>query len=405
MENLVFDWNWTSVALVAVGYVCTIRLLRYRTEGSLQKKYPYKSRETMKKMTLQEAYEIQKVLFSQEFPFTAEKALQFALFRTYGIPSISTLLVKTRQLSTRSTVGKRYADTAVLIEEFMGNAPNHPRTIAAISRMNYLHAIYQKQNLISNDDLLYTLSLFALEPMRWFARYEWRSLNDLEKCAFGVFWKAQGDAMGIDMSCLSSKEAGSGLEWMEKLEAWSDAYEEKAMVPGISNKTTADQTVAVLLWDVPSALHPFGRKVVSALMDERLRKAMMYDAPPSWLQSTVEGALKGRAVFIRYLMPPRPYWLRHRNIDEEPDSDGRLHFTYYAAEPWYVRRNIWTRNDLTAWVKWMMGNPIPDKQFASDGYLIPEVGPKHAFGKGLKEQEIEEEKLRKMKRGGCPFAI
>jgi hypothetical protein len=52
--------------------------------------------------------------------------------------------------------------------------------------MNYLHGIYQKVDLISNDDLLYTLALFALEPGKWISRYEWRDLTDLELCALSV---------------------------------------------------------------------------------------------------------------------------------------------------------------------------------------------------------------------------
>ena len=47
-------------------------------------------------------------------------------------------------------------------------------------------SIYRKANLISNDDMLYTLGLFALEPIRWISMYEWRSLTDMERCAMSV---------------------------------------------------------------------------------------------------------------------------------------------------------------------------------------------------------------------------
>lgn len=49
--------------------------------------------------------------------------------------------------------------------------------------MNYLHSRYQKAGKISNDDMLYTLSLFVLEVERWVGLYEWRSLTPLEICA------------------------------------------------------------------------------------------------------------------------------------------------------------------------------------------------------------------------------
>ena len=41
----------------------------------------------------------------------------------------------------------------------------------------------RQKGFISNDDFLYTLGLFALEPIRWVERYEWRSLSLMEKCA------------------------------------------------------------------------------------------------------------------------------------------------------------------------------------------------------------------------------
>lgn len=49
--------------------------------------------------------------------------------------------------------------------------------------MNYLHSLYQKSGKISNDDMLYTMSLFVLELERWIREYEWRSLTPMEICA------------------------------------------------------------------------------------------------------------------------------------------------------------------------------------------------------------------------------
>jgi hypothetical protein len=49
--------------------------------------------------------------------------------------------------------------------------------------MNYLHGMYQKSGKISNDDMLYTMSLFVIEVDRWIKNYEWRSLTEMELCA------------------------------------------------------------------------------------------------------------------------------------------------------------------------------------------------------------------------------
>lgn len=232
-------------------------------------------------MTNEDAYLIQNDIGEVEFPFTFEKSLQFALFRTYGIPSISKLLVQTSQFTEESTATKRYADTVLLIAEFLGYHPTSARSIEAIGRMNYIHNQYRQSGKILDDDLLYTLALFAVEPIRWIDQYEWRKLEDFEKCAIGTFWKAIGDAMGIGYSKLRGRGKGGqgwsdGLQWLNELKEWSLEYEKRFMVPDKNNHRTAEQTVAILLYSIPGFAKPFGRKIVSALMDDRLRAAMMY---------------------------------------------------------------------------------------------------------------------------------
>lgn len=127
--------------------------------------------------------------------------------------------------------------------------------------------------------MLYTLSLFATEPVRFIEAYEWRKLTDLEKCALGVFWKSVGDAFEISYDDLPSGRSGrfrDGLHWLEEIESWSRAYEKRAMVPAQSNRETAAQTTAVLVYMLPQKLKFLGEYSVSFMMDERLRKAMGY---------------------------------------------------------------------------------------------------------------------------------
>lgn len=232
-------------------------------------------------MTNEDAYLIQQGLAELEFPFIFETSLQFALFRTYGIPSISKLLVQTSQFSEKDSASKRYTDTTVLLAEFLGYHPTSPRSIEAIGRMNYIHSQYQKSGKLLDDDLLYTLALFAGEPTRWIDQYEWRKLEDFEKCAIGTFWKAIGDAMGIPYFKMKSGGEGGkgwidGLQWLDELNEWSGQYEKRYMVPDKNNQKTAEQTVAILLYGIPGFLEPYGRSIVSALMDDRLRTAMMF---------------------------------------------------------------------------------------------------------------------------------
>ena len=50
-----------------------------------------------------------------EFPFDTTRALEFALFRTFCVPSISALLDRTGEFRQRAQ--KRYDDTVALLRE------------------------------------------------------------------------------------------------------------------------------------------------------------------------------------------------------------------------------------------------------------------------------------------------
>ncbi|KAJ9647910.1 hypothetical protein H2201_001277 [Coniosporium apollinis] len=336
-------------------------------------------------MTNEHAWEIQKYVFSLEFPFTVEKSLQFALFRQV-----------------------RVVDTAVLISEFIGHSPTTSRHNAAIARMNYLHSIYQKSGLISNDDMLFTLALFALEPIRWIRRYEWRDLTPMETCAIATFWKSTGDAMEISYDVLPSSGTGwrDGLHWLEEVEAWSQAYEERCMVPDVHNHQTANETTAILLYEIPKPLWGIGKKIVSAMMDDRLRAAMLYEPPPSGYIERVNYVFLVRRLILRSLALPRPYALRYMSVTDDPDpKTGRYYRTVYDAEPWYVPATFWNRFGPQAWMRWLAGRPYPGRGFKPEGFTIPEVGPVNMEGKGRDYFEDTKGKLMGMGRGGCPFAF
>lgn len=196
--------------------------------------------------------------------------------QTYGIPTISKLLVATRELSTPENASKRYADTGILIGEFTGHHPTSERVVKALARMNYIHSGYQKAGKISNHDLLYTLSVFITEPIAWVEKYEWRKMNDMEICAIGAFWKSIGDAMEIDYKGrLEHTQWTDGLQFYEDISAWAEVYAEKYMVPAASNKKTADELVPLLLFYVPERYKAAASAIVGVLMGNRLRAAMM----------------------------------------------------------------------------------------------------------------------------------
>lgn len=69
-----------AAGFLLVWPVITISL-RFQRLNKTQKHYDYPTRESMAKMTDEEAFSIQKQIAQLEFPFMFIKSLQFALFR------------------------------------------------------------------------------------------------------------------------------------------------------------------------------------------------------------------------------------------------------------------------------------------------------------------------------------
>lgn len=197
--------------------------------------------------------------------------------QTYGVPTISAVLTKTTQFSNPETALKRYSDTSALVQEMIGHAPSSERAINSTARTRFLHSSYRTSGTIREEDMLYTLGLFAIQPVRFIKQFEWRQVSDLERCAIGTFWKVVGENLAISYEALLSGKTGfrDGIHWLEEIEAWSDEYEVRAMIPHVKNRQTADQTTSVLVYMIPKPLQHVGLKFVSFMMDDRLRKAML----------------------------------------------------------------------------------------------------------------------------------
>ncbi|KAF2735235.1 hypothetical protein EJ04DRAFT_492074 [Polyplosphaeria fusca] len=397
----------TVIAVTAISaYVLLCRSLRYRRRDQKHAQYPYKTRADMAKMTSQHAFEIVKYIYSLEYPFLVTKSLEFALFKTYGIPTISALLCKTTQLSSPATAPRRYADTTTLITEFLLQPPTSPRSTLALSRTNYLHSHHK----ISNKDMLYTLSLFVLEPSFWIRTYEWRPLTPLELCATATLWKDIGHRMGIDYAPLDHGPDAfcDGLEFFEDLSTWAEEYERDVMLPMESNHRLAEETIALLLSDVPRPLKPFGKQLVVTMMSERLRRAMKYDKPHPVYPFLVRSIISVRRFLLRNVFLPRPYAWRYSPISEEPDKgSGRLWQTEWVAEPWYVlyvKPTLANKfSPLSLFRHHVLGLPVPDgKNFKPEGFTAVEIGPRNMEGKGVGRCEDEAASLR-VERVGCPF--
>ncbi|MCJ1307469.1 hypothetical protein MMC25_001115 [Agyrium rufum] len=362
-------------------------------------------------MTVADAHQIQLALIEYEFPRVFSSSAFFALFKTYGVPSISKLLASTGQLADETTASKRAADTGIILTEVIMNQPRSSRNIDGIARMNYLHGRHRKAGKISDEDMLYTLSLFALEPLRWTSCYEWRAVTSVERCATGTYWKDMGDSMAIPFSALPSFKIGwqDGLHFLEELETWSLAYEESHMAPDPTNKKLAEATLDIALFNLPYCLKGVGRNFIVALLKPRLRKAMMFDEPAAFYNITLRTMVNTRKLLIRYLSLPRPYFMRAQwNSNNADPKTGCYHTLRYVSHPWYVEPTLAARWGPSSWTMRLLGGNVPgdaQEKYFPQGYHITELGPEKLKGCGTSAMEETKKELLKRKALACPFLV
>jgi len=226
------------------------------------------------------------LLSTCEFAWDTEKALEFALFRTYAVPAISGLLSRTGEFRRRPR--KRYDDTELLLSEIGENGQDSPRGRAAIARMNEMHGRYR----IANDDMLYVLSTFVVEPKRWIDRFGKRPLSAREIEAGVQYYRALGRRMGIE----GMPDDFAGFE------AFNRAYEAAHFRPADTNAEIGGLTRDLLLsFYLPKALVPLGRPAIHALCDAPLRRAMGFADPPRWVERLALGGLGLRRHLLRVL--------------------------------------------------------------------------------------------------------
>lgn len=232
------------------------------------------------------------LLNTYEHPWLMRKALEFALFRTYAVPSISRLLQATSQFQQHGQ--KRYDDTSLLISTLVEAGYESDYGAEAIARMNHWHGRYR----ISNDDFRYVLSVFIYEPVRWTNRFGWRALTRGEQEAMYYFWREVGNRMGI-------KDIPPTYD---AFEAFNRAYERDHFVYANSNHVIGEATVQIFLHWYPTWLRPAVRQGIYALLDEPLRQAFGFPQTPAWVRQTLPMGLQ-LALAGQRLLPPRrtPY--------------------------------------------------------------------------------------------------
>ena len=362
----------TLLLMVVSIYLLACHYFRFHRVRYIRRKYQHLPLDYHKAQT------ITLINGFYELPFIMLISTSFALFKTYGIPTISRLLVRTNRLARPDTAGRRAEDTGVLLGQCFLNNLDSDQSRMCLARINYIHSLYRKS--ILNDDLLYTLSLFIFEPIRWTEKYEWRSFTSIEIEARFVLWKEVAERMKIE----------NIPSTYEEFERWSCDYEEKCMIFSKDNQLCGEATLKLMLSIYPHWMRSFVRKVLISLIDERLRLAMGFEEAPLWVKRLTTTTLKLRAFLLRHCTLPRIF---PDDRGQGPQSciltkDGRYQRKGYTFEPWYVKETWF--NQLCPFI---MNRPGP--KYKSQGFKPEDLGPEEYAGHGL---EAMNEDVQQMKR-------
>ncbi|WP_423821778.1 oxygenase MpaB family protein [Salinisphaera sp. SPP-AMP-43] len=223
-----------------------------------------------------DAQRIVHLLAAYEFAWEFNRALEVALFYTYGSEPVSKLLDRTAEFEKHGQ--KRYDDTALLIGYFIEFGWDGEVGRRAIERMNQTHAHYR----IHNDEFLFVLWTFIAFPIRWTERYGRRPMTRHEQQAWFNFWRGIGERMGIQDIPRSKPE----------YDAWTQRYEARTFVYSEASARVSDATVRIIEGWLPGILRFGVKPIVCCLMPQQFLDAVGYPHPRPWLRHSVEGTLR-----------------------------------------------------------------------------------------------------------------
>lgn len=229
-----------------------------------------------------------------DFPFDTTRALEFALFRTYCVPSISALLDSTGEFHARPQ--KRYDDTDLIISELMEWGYDSERGRRALRRMNQIHG----RLAIANDDFLYVLSTFIYEPIRWNERYGWRRMCEQERLGYFHFWGEVGRRMGLQDLPAD----------YDAFEAYNRDYEQRHFRYTPANERVGTATRELFVSWFPRPFAPLVRRAIHALLEDALLAAFGFHQPGRWWRWLVPASLRMRSWLAGWLPPRRRPRLR-----------------------------------------------------------------------------------------------
>lgn len=242
-------------------------------------------------------------LANHDAPLDYLIAGELAQLQTFGIPSISKILRRTRQYEDHGT--KRLDDTRAILVEIMTDSVHSERGQHMVKHLNWIHSHYP----ITNDDYLYTLALFIFEPDRWMNTFGYRALTNAERHAMYLEFRDLGDAMNIQDIPPSY--------WAFK--SWYQAYRKQHLRYHPDNQVVAEGLIHGMKPMLPLILRPFTQTIILTLLnDKELTLALGKKQPGAFAQGLIKGVMGIRKTLLRWFNP----W------QKKPFDKGRIASNY-----------------------------------------------------------------------------
>lgn len=226
----------------------------------------------------QDCQRIVRLMGQYDMAWDMQRALELALFYTYGSDSVSTLLNRTGEF--REHGQKRYDDTRLLIGHFLEAGWDSEAGAQALERINRTHAHYR----IPNEDYLFVLWTFIEFPLRWSKVYARRPMTAHEREAGFNFWVEIGRRMGL--SDIPPTRAA--------FDAFIEGYKQRHFKPCEASAQVAQDTLRVGQAWLPWPLKGLVAPVVYSLFDDDalFLAAVGARKPPRWFAALVRGGLR-----------------------------------------------------------------------------------------------------------------
>lgn len=381
---------WLLGFAAATTYAVLAASLRHRNERKLKTNFS-KYLDEPYAMDYRTAHQILQTSVLLDFPFMFNFSVGWAVVRSYGVPAASEVIAKTKRLTNVKTTGKRYEDSAIIMQGWFLHGIDSDHGLRTLSKVNWMHARYG--DAIKNSELLHFLAIWLSEVIQWIDTHEWRRMLYIEKIALFIYFCEIGNRMGIEDIPRA----------YEDLLRWIDEYEPKCMRYATPNVELWRYWVELLNRHTAVTLKPYLEKLFEACVAPVARPALGITEPPLWTVNLVNWGFATRAFLIRHLFLPRT----RLGSSVTLQANGRIQRTRWDFEPWYVKESFLSK------LQRAVGNPLPTPgpKYRPEGYLPEELGPKEWEKVSSEQVRSAAEKLREYaEKGGaqgtgCPFAF